>query len=331
MPLAATESAPDKGHVLVVDDAEPTRALITGLLERDGHRVSCVEDERDLAEHMRIMSPDLVLLDVMLPHVSGFDICRNLKSSEATYLTPVVLVTGLDDHESRVKGIEAGADDFVTKPFNIVELRARVRSLIRIKRYTDDLDSAEAAFVSLALTIEARDPLTNGHCHRLAKYAAELGARIGLARDDLTTLTRGALLHDIGKVGVADAILLKPGSLSRDEYRTMQEHTVIGDRVCAQLRSLQRVRPIIRHHHERLDGSGYPDGLRGDDIPLAAQIIGVVDVFDALTAERPYRSAQPVDQALDELRREVQRGWRRADLVETWIDFVSRGANGDTR
>ena len=316
----------EPGYALVVDDVAATRDLLSSLLTRTGYRVDCADDGREIVEIVRTKQPDLVLLDVMMPHVDGFAVCRALKADPATLLVPVVLITGLDDSESRVRGLDAGADDFITKPFNLSELRARVRSLVRIKRYTDDLDSAVAAIISLALTIEARDPLTNGHCHRLAAYAGQLGAAVGVSGDDLTALIRGAFLHDVGKVGISDAILLKPGALTRDEYLAMQQHTVIGDRLCSQLRSLRRVKPIVRHHHERLDGSGYPDGLAGDAIPLLAQITGIVDVFDALTYERPYRPGIPVEQALDELRHEVARGWRRRDLVETWIKLQERNA-----
>ena len=313
------------GSVLVVDDLASTRDLLSGILGRDGYRVSCAADGRRVPELVRTLHPDLVIMDVLMPHVDGFEACRALKADSMTRLVPVVLITGLDDSDSRVRGIEAGADDFLTKPFNLAELRARVRSLVRIKRYTDDLDSAEAAIISLALTIEARDPLTNGHCQRLAAYAAQLGAAIGLEGDDLVALTRGAYLHDIGKVGISDAILLKPGALTREEYLEMQQHTIIGDRVCSELRSLRRVRTIVRSHHERLDGSGYPDGLRGDAIPLLAQITGLVDVFDALTYARPYRDAMPIETALEELRQEARRGWRRHDLVDTWVALNSQG------
>lgn len=281
--------------------------------------MSCADDGAPVVQLVRRHRPDLVLMDVVMPQVDGFAACAALKSDPETRLTPVVLITGLDDLESRLRGIEAGADDFLTKPFNITELRARVRSLVRIKRYTDELDSAEAAIISMAMTIEARDPLTNGHCQRLAKHAEQLGSAIGLGAEDLTSLSRGGFLHDIGKVGIPDVVLLKPGPLTADEYRVMQQHTVIGDRVCAELRSLRKVRAIVRSHHERLDGSGYPDGLRGDQIPLLAQITGIVDVFDALTFARPYRAALPVEAALNELRREADKGWRRRDLVDTWI------------
>jgi len=228
-------------------------------------------------------------------------------------------VTALSDSSDRVRGLEVGADDFVSKPVNVAELTARVRSLLRIKRYTDELDSAESVIVSLALTIEARDAATDGHCQRLAHSAVRLGAALGLGEEDLSALTRGGFLHDIGKVGIPDAILLKPSKLTAQEYALMQQHTVIGDRLCGELRSLRCVRPIVRHHHEHLDGSGYPDGLKGDTVPLLAQIIGVVDVFDALTSVRPYKAAFPRDRAYEALEREARDGWRDHDLVKMFI------------
>jgi putative two-component system response regulator len=312
------------GRVLVVDDVDANRQLVKALLTRDGYQVDAVVDGGAALDHVRRDPPDLVLLDVMMPAPDGFDVCRALKQDPVTRLIPVVLITALQQSEDRIKGFEAGADDFISKPFNAHELRARVRSLLRIKRYTDDLDTAEAVIVSLAMTIEARDRYTDGHCQRLARYASRLGQAIGLGDDDIAVLERGGFLHDLGKVGIPDAILLKPGPLTPAEYALMQQHAVIGDRLCGELRSLRRVRPIVRHHHERLDGSGYPDGLRGDAIPLLAQIMGVVDVFDALTTERPYRAALPVASAVEELRKEVARGWRRAGLVDTFLDQVER-------
>ncbi len=247
---------------------------------------------------------------------------RVMAASAATRLIPVVLVTALRESSDRIRGIDAGADDFISKPFNPHELRARVRSLVRIKRYTDDLESADAMILSLAMTIEARDLMTDGHCQRLAGYANALGARIGLAENELGALRRGGFLHDIGKVGIPDAVLLKPGPLTADEYTLMQTHTVIGDRLCGELRSLRAVRPIIRSHHERLDGSGYPDGLRGDAIPLLAQIIGIVDVYDAMTTERPYRAPTTPAAACDELLHEAERGRHRRDLVDAFVSLV---------
>ena len=310
------------GSVLIVDDVAGNARLVESLLAPDGYAVRTVGDGAEALRVVRAEPPDLLLMDVMMPDVDGFEACRAIKQDPNTRLIPVVLVTSLDDTASRIRGIEAGADDFVSKPFNAPELRARIRSLLRIKSYTDDLDSAESVIVSLALTIEARDSTTEGHCQRLAQYASALGRTLGLDEDDVSALTRGGFLHDVGKIGIPDAVLLKRGPLTPDEYELIKQHTVIGDRLCGELRSLRRVRPIVRHHHERLDGSGYPDGLLGDATPLLAQIMGIVDVYDALTSERPYRPALPLEWAAEELRREVARGWRRGDLVSTFLDQV---------
>ncbi len=308
--------------VLVVDDIAGNVRLVASLLAPDGHRVRTAGDGAEALRAIGEDPPDLVLMDVIMPIVDGYQACQAIKADPRTRLIPVILVTSLDDTRSRVLGIDAGADDFVSKPFNAPELRARVRSLIRIKRYTDDLDNAVSVIVSLALTIEARDRSTGGHCQRLSAYASAMGRTLGLDAEAMSALDRGGYLHDVGKVGIPDAILLKPGRLTPEEFAVMQQHTVVGDRLCGELRSLRSVRPIVRHHHERLDGSGYPDGLRGDAIPLLAQIIGIVDVFDAITTNRPHMAARTAAFAAEELRREAARGWRRMDLVDTFLDRV---------
>jgi putative two-component system response regulator len=307
--------------VLVVDDLEANGRLIARLLSRDGYRLQLAHDGQEALDAIALEQPDVILMDVLMPRLDGFEACRRIKGDPATRLIPVVLVTALADTNSRIKGLEVGADDFISKPFSEPELRARVRSLLRIKHYTDELDSAESVILSLALTIEARDGTTDGHCQRLAGYAAALGTALGLELQETASLQLGGYLHDIGKVGIPDNILLKPGPLTPDEYERMKQHTVIGDRLCGELRSLRRVRPIVRHHHERQDGSGYPDGLQGDAVPLLAQIMGVVDVFDALTTSRPYKKALPVERATEILLDEVDRGWRRRSLVETFISL----------
>ena len=263
--------------------------------------------------------PDLVLLDVNMPGIDGFEVCRRLKSDSRTRLIPIVLITGLNATGDRVRGIEAGADDFLTKPPVVAELEARVRSLTRLKRYTDELDSAESVILTLGLTIESRDPSMQGHCERLARYAAALGARLGLDDDQLVALHRGAFLHDVGKVGIPDVILLKPGRLTPSEQAVMQQHAVIGHRLCGELRALEDVRPIVRHHHERPDGTGYPDRLAGDSIPLLARILNVVDGYDALTTKRPYKTALSPAQAFRELREEAAKGWKFPALVEEFV------------
>jgi putative two-component system response regulator len=307
--------------ILVADDDQTSARFLKRLLTREGHHVSIVETADGVLAACAADAPDLVLID-LVARGHAFDVCRKLKEQGATRFVPVVIVTAQADKPERLRGIKAGCDDFLTKPFDSAELHARIQSLVRLKRYTDELESAESVILGLAATIEARDPCTNGHCQRLAQYATKLGASLGLDEGDLGALARGGFLHDIGKIAVPDSVLLKGGKLDPQESRVMRSHPVVGDSLCAGLRSLNKVRPIVRHHHERLDGTGYPDGLKNGKVPLLAQIIGIVDVFDALTTERPYRSARPHDEACQVLADESSRGWRDRALVDAFLDGV---------
>jgi putative two-component system response regulator len=306
------------GTVLVVDDLDANVSALSTVLRLEGYDVFTASNGVEAFDIVLRDEPDVVVSDVRMPMMDGFGLCRAMKGNPDTCLIPIVLLTGATEAQDRLKAIEAGANDFLAKPIDQSELKARVRSLMQIKHVTDELDSAEAVLRSLALMIEVRDAYTEGHCQRLAGYATEMGTLLGLPDDDLQALGRGGYFHDIGKIALPDSILLKPTSLTPEEFEQVKEHPVIGDRLCGDLRALHRVRSIVRHHHERLDGSGYPDGLKGDEIPLLAQIIGIVDVYDAITTTRPYRSARTSEEALSELEREVKRGWRRADLVEVF-------------
>ena len=316
------------GTVLVVDDLKTNVRMLEQALAKDGYTILTAFSGADALLVVQRERPDLVLMDIRMPGRDGIEVCRQLKHDSATRLMPIVLMTGFSSAEDRIGAIEAGADDFLAKPVDVAELRARVKSLVRLKRYTDDLDSAESVIMSLARTIEARDPNTEGHCERLARFAVTLGARLGLAEDDLAALHRGGHLHDIGKVAVPDAVLRKPGPLTDEEYDVIKRHPVVGDELLGSLRSMRRVRSVVRHHHERLDGTGYPDGLKGDNVPLLAQIVGVVDVYDALTSVRPYKPAWTPARAYEALREEVVKGWRRADLVELLISLGESGQLG---
>ena len=325
MSVPATSGRRAVRRILVVDDERANVVLLARLMVGLGYDVVTAADGEMALQSVVTNRPDLVLLDVNMPKLDGFEVCRRLKANPATRLLPVVLITGLTASEDHIKGIDAGADDFLTKPFKVPELEARVRSLMRLKRFTDELDSAESVILSLGRTIEARDPSTQDHCEHLAQYAAALGEALGLDDRERIALDRGAYLHDVGKVGIPDAILLKEGLLTPAERSFMEQHPVIGDRLCGDLNALADVRPIVRHHHERLDGSGYPDGLVGDAVPLLAQVISVVDVYDALTTNRPYRAAVAPDEAFKALGEEVQRGWKSAALVEA---FEALGREG---
>jgi putative two-component system response regulator len=312
-----------RASVLVADDDESSARDLYRLLTDEGHDVFMVRDAGAVMTACALNPPDIVLLDLVAPRGHAFDVCRQLKDGPGTRLIPVVIVTAEANRGDRLKGIQAGCDDFVTKPFDLAELHARIHSLVRLKRYTDELESAEAVIIGLGATIEARDPCTRGHCQRLAAYGTALGRHLGLNQADLRALDRGGFLHDIGKIAVPDCVLLKEGRLDSRESSIMRKHPLVGDTLCGGLRSLQRVRPIVRSHHERLDGTGYPDGLRNGNVPLLAQIVGIVDVFDALTTLRPYRAAKSRDDAFDVLRTEAGKGWRDRSLVDAFIAIVT--------
>ncbi len=312
--------------ILVVDDDAAVRASLAKLLQSEGLEVATAGNGSGALEAIQQVRPDVVLLDVLMPDLSGYQVCHAIKSNPATRLIPVVLLTGLSATDDRVQGLEAGADDFITKPPDRIELLARVRSLVRMKRYTDELEQAESVLLALARSIEGKDPYTEGHCERLSRYASALGLRLGLSHDDTVALERAGVLHDIGKVAVPDAILLKEGPLSDDEWTVVREHPVTGEHICRPIRSFAPVLPIIRHHHEKFDGSGYPDGLSGDHIPLTARVLQVADVFDALTTHRPYRPAMSHEKAFETMREEVGRGWWDPNVFAALPDLVAENA-----
>lgn len=318
-PTVPTENP---ARVLVVDDDPGLTSVFVRVLSNEGYTVDTASDFETALATIERHPPDVITLDVMLPGTDGFAICKRLKNDASTRLTPVILVTALSDRESRIQGRTAGADDFLAKPVDSQELIARVGSAARLKRYTDDLDSAASIVMTLATMIESRDGIAEGHCHRMANYATAIGRALGLGAADLQALHRGGFLHDIGMLAIPPSVLLKAGPLEPEEFELMKSHTVKGDELCRNLRSLQSVRPIIRHHHERRDGSGYPDALRGDAIPVLAQIIGIVDVYDAVTTSRPYQRVQSTDEAVHVLRDQVERGWRSKEIVDVFVGVL---------
>ncbi|MFB2770815.1 two-component system response regulator [Pelatocladus sp. BLCC-F211] len=312
----------DTPKVLVVDDHAASRMTAVALLAMEGYEVIEADSGSSAVDLVIQHQPDLILLDVMMPGIDGFEVCQLLKQDESTRLIPIIFVTALNDRRSRIRGIEVGADDFLSKPFDRVELAARVKSLVKQKRLNEDLDHAEQVLFSIARSIESRDPNTGDHCERLVKLGKAFGEYLNLSRNQMRDLMWGGYLHDIGKVGIPDSVLLKKGKLTSEEWEIMRQHVLIGEKICQPLRSMQGVIPIIRHHHERWDGSGYPDGLKGEKIPYLAQIFQLIDIYDALTSERPYKVAFSPEEALAVMQEETAKGWRNPYLMQQFAEFI---------
>jgi putative two-component system response regulator len=298
--------------------------MLTQLLERDGYRVIAVADGEAAVHSVAEHAPDLVLLDVGLPRLDGYEVTRELRRDPRTATLPVLLITGRTDPEDVVAGLDAGADDFVRKPFDRAELMARIRGALRLRRALIGMDAAHSVVMALANAVEAKDAPTEQHCQRLAHLATRVSVRIGLPSVELDAIAYGALLHDVGKIGVPEAILTKPGPLDDEEWAIMRRHPEMGERICAPLAALAVFGPIIRHHHERWDGGGYPDGLRHTAIPIGARVVALVDAFDAMTHDRVYRSARSVADAMGEISRLAGRQFD-PDIAPLLIEEASRG------
>jgi putative two-component system response regulator len=317
-----TEKVRRQPVVLVVDDHPLNLELIEGCLADVDCRVITATDGIEALELVKKDPPDLVLLDVMMPRMDGYEVCQRLKESPEGKLLPVVMVTALGQIADRVRGLEVGADDFIVKPIERVELVARVRSLLRVKQLYDRLDDAQRTIFALARAVEAKDSALESHTERVGMNARRIGEALGLGDDTLDDLLWGGVIHDIGKIGTPDSILLKPGPLTVDEFEIMKQHVFIGEEIARPLRSAHDLLPIIRNHHERIDGTGYPDGLAGDDIPLGARIVAICDAFDAMISDRPYRKGLTHANALATLTAGAGTQWD-ANLVSIFHTLVS--------
>jgi len=311
-------------RILVVDDQPSIAGLMSQLLTIRGYSVVTASNADQAEAEVRRQAPDLILSDVMMPGKSGYDLCRILKENPATRLIPFVLITGLSDSSDKVRGIEAGADDFLNKPVLAEELIARVKSLLRLKEFTDELETADSVLCTLGLIVEGRDPYTEGHCERLAVHASDLGRHLGMDEDSILALKRGGYLHDLGKIAVPDEILKKGSDLTPAEWDVMKLHPITGENICKPLHSLRLVLPIIRHHHEHSDGSGYPDGLMASEIPVLPRVLQVVDVYDALRTARSYKPALTHEAAALTMREEAARGLWDAELVGEYFSMLEQ-------
>lgn len=325
-PSASQGKTPPLSKILVVDDDEIVVDLHKRMLEKEGYEVFVAYDGVRALELVAEEMPDLILTDVFMPEMDGLELCKELKKNGQTNLIPVIMITAVDDYDNRIRGIETGADDYLAKPVRSRELHARVKSLLRIKTLTDNLENAETVIFSLANAIEAKDHFTKGHIDRVSSLAVNLGRHIELSWSEIGTLEKGGALHDIGKIGVKDAILLKPGKLTPDEFEDIKKHPETGENICSPLNSLKPVLPLIKHHHERYDGSGYPSGLVGDEIPLLARIMAIVDVYDALTSRRAYRDAMSHEQAMRILRRDTAEGKFDPALFAEFEEMLESGS-----
>ena len=307
--------------ILAVDDSAMNLELLREYLAATGCTFVTAADGETALVAIEQYKPDLVLLDIVMPRLDGIEVCRRIKANPKTRLLPVVLVTSLSAVQDRIRGLEAGADDFLTKPIDRDELTARVVTLIRAKELYDRLDDAEHVMAAFARVVEAKDGGTESHLERVARTARALAEAAELAGADLDLAYFGGVVHDIGKVGVPDAILIKAGPLDPHETTVMRRHVMVGVEIARQLRSAASVIPIIRHHHERFDGSGYPDGLMGAAIPTVSMIVSICDAYDAMTSDRPYRVAMTPAIAIGELERGAGTQWN-ADLVALFLTRV---------
>lgn len=324
--LDVTERQPT---ILIVDDLEINRRLLRAMLKAAPYRVL---EARRPAEAMALLereTVDLLILDLMMPEMSGLEFCHRIKSNRRTQLTPILMITSVQGVENEIAGIASGADEFLLKPLHPDVVRTRVRAMLRNKAAIDSLEEAETILFALAQSVEKRDKYTGDHCERLARYSVMLGSALGLSRSQLLALHRGGYLHDIGKVCVPDSILFKKGSLTEEEWIIMRSHTTKGEEICRPMKTLAPVLPIIRNHHERWDGSGYPDGLKGEEIPILARVLQIADIYDALTTARPYKRALSKEEAFAILEAEAHRGWRDAELVPLFQQSIEKfGAPG---
>jgi putative two-component system response regulator len=324
LPPPATVAPSNRSTILVVDSVDYNRQYLKGMLKAGPYRILEARTPDEGLKMLSVEAADLIIADLMMPGIGGLEFCRRVKSDRRTRLIPLLILTNVQGIENEVAGLESGADEFLIRPLHPTAVRTRVRAMLRNKKAIDSLEEAETILFLLAQTVEARDEETGNHCERLAALSVALGTSIGLPEEDLVALHRGGFLHDIGKIAVPDSVLNKGGHLSETEWEVMRSHTWVGEGICRPMRSMAPVLPIIRNHHERWDGTGYPDGLAGEQIPLLARILQVADIFDALTSKRSYKDPYTIEEAVGLLIQEAENGWRDGELVSVFCAMVQQ-------
>jgi putative two-component system response regulator len=308
--------------ILVVDDVPSNLELMEAVFSREGFKVYTALGATAAIDMFTQHPVDLAVLDVMMPGIDGFELCSRLKDISGRRFFPVILLTALTDKKSKLRGIESGADDFISKPFDTAELIMKIKSLLKVKSLNDELDHSENIIMTLAVAMEARDPYTKGHSSRVSKLSADFVLYLALPEKDRQEMKKAGILHDIGKICLSESLLRKPGPLTKEEVEMIKTHTILGEDLCRPLVSMKNILPAIRHHHERWDGMGFPDGLAGDDIPLMARILSIVDAFDAMVSVRPYRDRRSVKETIETMKFEQFCGQWDSELLSYFIDMV---------
>ncbi|NQU25412.1 MAG: response regulator [Candidatus Nealsonbacteria bacterium] len=322
-PGQSSEEPTSVTRVLVAESNSTIRKILRHAFTAQGWQMLEAEDGLQALEMAHAQpAPHAIILDINLAEMNGYEVCRTLKADDHLQLIPVVITTSLDNSEEKTLALDAGADDLLSKPIHRAELAVRLRSLLRIHRFNQELIGAESVAMALARAVAAKDGYAQSHLEKVATYAVGLGKAMGLDPTELKVLRYGAILHNVGKIAIPDAVLEKTGPLSPRESAMFQQHPRVGCDICAPLKPLKPVLSIIRHHKEHWDGTGYPDGLRGDEIPLGAQIVGIVDTYTALISDRPYRKAVSHEEAMRCLRQRADDGWHSPDIIERFFEHL---------
>ncbi|MEW6108585.1 MAG: HD domain-containing phosphohydrolase [Nitrospirota bacterium] len=312
----------EKPSILVVDDMQSNLELMEAIFQQAGYIVYKALGASAALDIYHKYQVDIAILDVMMPGVNGFELCKKLKCITSKQFFPIILLTALSDTKSRITGLESGADDFISKPFDTLELITKIKSLLKLKELYEELDHSENIILTLVVAMEARDPYTKGHSTRVGTLSTEFASFLGFAGKDQKLMKKAGILHDIGKIGLSESILRKPGRLTEDEANAIKKHTLIGEDICRPLLSLQGILPAIRSHHERWDGTGFPDNLAGAEIPLIARTLSILDSFDAMVSIRPYRDKRTIENALKTMEDERHSGQWDPELTGMFLKMM---------